>query len=53
MPIFDIKIWVSESRYYTIEAEDADEAYEKAEWSSPNFVKNHDKECEIIEERQG
>ncbi len=51
MPIFEVKIWVSESRYYTVEAEDEDEAYAKAESSEPTFVKNHDMEYEITARR--
>ena len=51
MPTFEVKIWVSESRYYIVEAENEDEAYEKANISEPTFVKNHDREYEITARR--
>lgn len=52
MPIYEVKIWVSESRYYTVEADDEDEAYNKVRTMEPHFFKTHDQEYEI-EARQG
>jgi hypothetical protein len=50
MPKFEVRIWVSETRYYTVEADDVDDAYAKAECSEPTFVKTHDTEYEATEE---
>jgi hypothetical protein len=48
MPKYEVKIYVCESRYYTVEAENEDDAIEAARYSStPDFIKNHDVDYDV------
>ncbi len=48
MPKYEVKIYVVESRYYTVEAENEDDACEVASYSaSPDFVKNHETDYDV------